>query len=78
MFVLSKRNIVIPGPRGVGPIRLTRDGIAEVPDWVVETDYFKALVAEGKIVPTTRKDRDQQAAAEKKTTVRRGGKTTKE
>ena len=78
MFVLSKRNIVIPGPRGAEPVRLARDGIANVPDWAAATDYFKALVAEGKIVPTTKKDRDQQEAAEKKTTVRRGSKTTKE
>ena len=47
MFVLSKRNIVIPGPRGVEPVRLTREGLTEVPAWAAETDYCTARVAEG-------------------------------
>lgn len=49
-FVVSNRNIVIPGPAGTQPCRLTRGYMGPVPDWVPKTAYFKALEADGKIV----------------------------
>lgn len=78
MFILSKRNIVIPAPDGMSSIKLTRDDLTTVPDWAAETDYFKELVADGKIVPTTSKDKNIQDAAEKKVKIRRGKEITEE
>ena len=72
MFVLAKRNIIIPGPvPGVGPLVLKKDGFATVPDWAAETAYFKALCADGKIVATEHSDKAVQAAAEKPVKTRR-------
>ena len=78
MLVLSKRNIIISSPDGSASVTLKRDGLAQVPEWAVKTVYFQALVADGKIVPTTNKDKDTQAAAEKKVKTRRGKETTEE
>lgn len=34
MFILAKRNIIIPSPApGVAPVVLKKDGFATVPDW---------------------------------------------
>ncbi len=78
MFVLAKRNIILPGPEGKQALRLRRGMVEFLPDWAAETDYFKALTADGKIVVSGTKDRDIQAAEEKKTRVRRGKETTEE
>ena len=78
MFVLSKRNIVIPGPDGSAAVRLARGQMSTVPDWAADTPYFKALVADGKLVPTGTGDKDTQAADEKKVKTRRGKETTEE
>lgn len=72
MFVLAKRNIIIPAPApGVEPLVLKKDGFATVPDWAVQTAYFKALVADGKIVATEHSDKAVQTAAEKPVKTRR-------
>ena len=72
MFVLAKRNIIIPSPApGVAPVVLKKDGFATVPDWAAETAYFKALVADGKIVATDHSDKAVQTAAEKPAKTRR-------
>lgn len=78
MFVLAKRNIILTGPESGQTIHLRRGSVELLPDWVAETDYCKALIAEGKIVASGTKDRDLQAAEEKKTRVRRGSQTTEE
>lgn len=78
MFVLSKRNIVIPAPDGSAAVRLTRGQMSTVPDWAADTPYFKALVADGKLVPSGTSDKETQAADEKKVKTRRGNKTTEE
>lgn len=49
-----------------------------IPDWAAETAYFKALVADGKIVPAGMSDSETQAAAEKPVRVRRGKEVTAE
>ena len=76
MFVLSKRNIDLPGPGGV--VHLSRGQLADVPAWAADTAYFKALVADGKIVPSATSDEATQAAAEKKVKTRRGKEVTEE
>lgn len=75
MFVLPKRNILLPGDP---PVVLKRGIVATVPEWAANTPYFKALVADGKVVVTTTKDKDTQAAAEKKVRTRRGKEVTEE
>lgn len=78
MFVLSKRNIIIPAPNGSTAVRLAREQLAEVPDWAAKTDYFQALVKDGKIVLTDKSDKSTQAASEKKVKTRRGKEVTEE
>lgn len=78
MFVLPKRNIEIPAPDGSTAVRLARGQMSTVPDWAVDTPYFKALVADGKVVPSGTSDRETQAAAEKKVRTRRGKEVTQE
>ena len=78
MLVLSKRNIIIPAPDGSTAVRLAREQLAEVPDWAVKTDYFRALVKDGKIVPSGISDKEAQKAAEKKVKTRRGKEVTEE
>ena len=78
MFVLSKRNIIIPAPDGSTAVRLAREQLAEVPDWAAKTDYFQALVKDGKIVPTGKSDKETQAAEDKKVKTRRGKEVTEE
>ena len=52
--------------------------MATVPDWAANTEYFKALVADGKVVPSGKSDKATQAAAEKKVKTRRGKETAEE
>ena len=78
MFVLSKRNIILPAPDGSAAVRLARGQMTEIPDWAAETDYFRGLVRDGKHVPTDTCDKAAQEADEKKVKTRRGSKTTEE
>lgn len=71
MFILSKRNIILPSSDGHETIRVARDFVGEIPDWATKTDYFKMLVKDGKIVPTGTTDKDIQKAAEKPVKIRR-------
>ena len=76
--LLSKRNIVIPAPDGSAAVRLRAGMMETVPGWAAETDYFRALVRDGKVVPSGTSDREGQKAAEKKVKTRRGAETTEE
>ena len=78
MLVLSKRNIIIPAPDGSTSVRLRAGLMEKIPDWAVNTPYFRALVLDGKIVPSGTSDKETQTAADKKTKVRRGKKITEE
>ena len=78
MLVLSKRNIIIPAPDGSTAVRLRAGLMETVPDWAVKTEYFRSLVADGKIVPSGRSDKESQAASEKKVKTRRGKEVTEE
>lgn len=71
MFVLAKRNIIIPGAPGVEPVRLKKGLFATVPDWAADTAYFRALAADGKLVAVDHTDKAAQDAAEKPVTTRR-------
>lgn len=78
MFVMSKRNIILPSPDGTASVRLVRDFVGEIPEWAAQTEYYRALVADGKIVPTSKSDKDIQKADEKKVKTRRGKETAQE
>ena len=78
MFVLSKRNIILPAPDGSMAVRLRAGMMETVPNWAAEMPYFRALVKDGKIVPSGTSDREEQDAAEKKVKTRRGRDVTKE
>ena len=64
-FVLSKANIILPSADGSQTFPLHREQLVEVPDWAAETAYFKALVADGDIVPTNRSDKAIQDAEDR-------------
>ncbi len=51
MTVFSKRNIILPGPDGKS-YKLRRDCFETLPDGCAQGTYFKALAADGKIVPS--------------------------
>lgn len=72
MFVLSRRNIIIPSPDGTQSVRVSKGFLGEIPDWAAKTEYFQSLVADGKIVPTGKSDKETQKAAEKPVKIRRG------
>lgn len=67
MFIMSKRNIIIPSPDGKASKRLYKGYVGPVENWVAQTDYFKALVKDKKIIVTeTTKDSElEKADAEK-------------
>lgn len=66
-FVASNRNIVIPSPDGAERVKLPRGYMGAVPDWAAKTAYFKALVADGKLIVSEAKpdkalERERKAA----------------
>ena len=72
MFILSKRNIILPSSDGSRTHFVPKGFIGSIPDWAAETRYFESLVADGKIVPTATADKELQTAEEKPVKVRRG------
>lgn len=79
MFIYSKRNVIIPAPDNSRNIFIKAGFVGDVPDWVGDTPYFKALVEDGKItIPPSHKDKDTQKADEAPVKVRRGKKVSEE
>lgn len=72
MFILAKRNLILPSPDGSTSVRVMRDFVGEIPQWATQTAYFEGLVKDGKIVITPKSDKETQKAAEKPVKVRRG------
>ena len=73
MFIASKRNIILPSPDGKRHCRVSRDYVGEIPDWAAETDYFCALVKDGKIsVPESHSDADVEKAGKRGRRGRKG------
>ncbi len=65
MFIVAKRNIVIPSEDSAIEYFIAKDYMGIVPEWVGKTKYFQELVEDGKIVASTPKDKDLDAAEEK-------------
>lgn len=73
MFIMAKRNLVLPSADSTQHHRVQRDFVGEIPDWATKTRYFDRLVKDGKIlIVPSHSDKDTQAAAEKAVKVRRG------
>ena len=49
MFVVSRRNIILPGPNGER-FRMEKDYMGPVPAWAEDSAYLKALAADGKVI----------------------------
>lgn len=78
MFVVSKRNIIIPSPDGSQAFRLPKDFMGDVPAWVSDSPYFKGLVSDGKIIVSNSKsdkslEASAKAAAEAEAKAKSGG-----
>lgn len=67
MFVFSSRNVILPSPDGSRAFPVSRGFVGEIPDWAADTDYFRALVKDGKIsLPASHKDTDVEVAQKKR------------
>lgn len=79
MFIMSKRNVILPSVDGTKKHKVSRGFVGDIPDWATKTAYFRALVADGKIsVPASHQDKDTQDAADSKVKTRRGKTVTEE
>ena len=77
MFIVSKRNIILPSADGKRAFRVSRDYIGEIPDWAADTEYFRALAADGKIgVPDNHSDQALEAAGKRGRRGRKGQQET--
>lgn len=66
MFVVSKRNIILPGPNGE-KFHMPRDYMGPVPVWAESSAYLRALAADGKVaVAAGGRDKDIDAAGKRK------------
>lgn len=66
MFVVSKRNIILPGPNGE-KFHMPRDYMGPVPAWAEESAYLKALAEDGKvIISDSARDKDIDEAEKKR------------
>lgn len=74
MFVVSRRNIILPGPNGE-KFHMPKDFMGKMPDWAEKSAYLEALIEDGKvIVSDSGRDKDVDAALKGK---RKGGKNKK-
>ena len=73
MFVVSKRNIVLPGPNGE-KFRMPKDYMGPVPAWAEDSVYLKALAADGKVIISDSGTDKEFSAGEKNPRRNRRGK----
>ena len=71
MFVMSRRNILLPGPNGER-FRLPKDYLGPVPAWAEDSEYLKTLAADGKVILSASGTDKDLAAREKKGRKDRG------
>ena len=65
MFIVSKRNIIVPSNDGRESRFIPKGYVGNVPEWVTETNYFAELVNDGKIsVSESKKEKDIEKAEE--------------
>ena len=71
MFVVSKRNIILPGPDGE-KFHMPKDYMGPIPAWAEDSAYLKALAADGKVIISDSGTDKEFSAGEKN--PRRNGK----
>lgn len=72
MVIVSKNNILLPSEDQSMVFPVPRGWMGEVPDWAFDTQYFRELAADGKIIVSqSRRDCDLQAADEAGTAAAR-------
>ena len=76
MFVVSKRNIILPGPNGE-KFRMPKDYMGPVPAWAEDSAYLKALADDGKII-ISESGTDKDFAKNAKNPKKNGKKTPPE
>ncbi|MDY4080921.1 MAG: hypothetical protein SOY97_04755 [Candidatus Metalachnospira sp.] len=65
MFIVAKRNIVVPSNDGKESYFIPKGYIGNVPEWVGDTKYFEELVMDCKIsISESKKDKDIEKAEE--------------
>ena len=62
MFVVSRRNIILPGPNGER-FKMPRDYMGPVPAWAEKSAYFRALVEDGKVIVSESRKKMEKAPA---------------
>lgn len=73
MFVVSNRNIILPGPNGE-KFAMPKGFMGTVPAWAEGSAYLKALEADGKVIVSAgSRDKDIDAAGKRRGRGRRGG-----
>jgi len=63
MFVVSRRNIILPGPNGER-FRMEKDYMGPVPAWAEDSAYLKALAADGKVEKPPKKESEEKPKEE--------------
>ena len=64
MIVVSKRNILLPGPNGER-FHMPRDYMGPVPDWAEKSAYLLALAEDRKVILSEEKSRRGKKPPEK-------------
>ena len=72
MIVVSKRNILLPGPNGE-KFQMPRDYMGPVPDWAEKSAYFRALVEDGKVIVSESRKKKEKAPPEEPPAGESGG-----
>ena len=65
MFVVSKKNILLPGPGGE-IFRMEKEYMGPLPPWAEGSAYLKALVADGKVILSARGTEKEFSSQEKR------------
>lgn len=66
MFVVSQRNIILPGPNGE-KFPMPKGFMGSVPSWAENSAYLQALAADGKVIISAgSKDKDIEDAGKKR------------
>ena len=72
MIVVSKRNIILPGPNGER-FHMARDYMGPVPAWAEKSAYFRALVEDGKVIVSESRKKKEKVPTEEPPAGETGG-----
>ena len=72
MIVVSRRNIILPGPNGER-FHMARDYMGPVPGWAEKSAYFRALVEDGKVIVSESRKKKEKVPTEEPPAGETGG-----